>query len=107
MAGGSANVHCVLGRESANLIGLEGVARGSTDVHCVLGRQTANLIDLEGVVKGSANVPCVLVRESANLNGLQGAAMVICTELGARYNDMERVNHLGTDRVRVGGAELE
>ena len=58
------------------------------------------------MVKGSADVNCVLVRESDNLNGLQGAAMVICNELGAPYNEMEKVNHLGTDLVRVGGAEL-
>ena len=38
VARGSANVHCILGRESANLIVLEGAARSSADVHFVLGR---------------------------------------------------------------------
>ena len=42
VAKGSADVPCVLGRESANLIWLEGVARCSTDVPCVLGRESAN-----------------------------------------------------------------
>ena len=44
---------------------------------------------------------------SANLVGLEGMTKVICNELGARYNGMIGVNHLGTDRVRVGCAELE
>ena len=35
-----ADVPCVLGRESANLIGLEGMAKGSADVPCVLGRES-------------------------------------------------------------------
>ena len=34
-----AEVHCVLGRESSNLIGLDGAAKGSTDIQCVLGRE--------------------------------------------------------------------
>ena len=34
----SADVHCVLRRESANHIGLQGVVESSTDVYCVLGR---------------------------------------------------------------------
>ena len=59
------------------------------------------------MAKGSVDVPCVLGRESINLIGLEGAAKVIRDELCARYNEMERVNHLGTDRVGVGGVELE
>ena len=42
---GSDDVPCVLGRESANLIGLEGVAKGSADVSCVLGGGSANSSD--------------------------------------------------------------
>ena len=49
----------------------------------------------------------VLGRESANLIGLEGTAKVICDEPGARYDVMERVNHIVTDRVEVGSAELE
>ena len=75
MVKGSADVPCVLGSESANLIGLEGVANGSADVPCVLERESANLIGLDGVTKDSADVPCVLGRESANLNGLEGVIM--------------------------------
>ena len=63
MSKGSADVPCILGRELANLIGLEGVAKGSADVSCVLGRESANIIGLEGVAKGIADVPCVLGRE--------------------------------------------
>ena len=48
--------------ESANLIGLEGVAKGSTDLHCVLRRESANLIGVEELAKGSADVQCVLRR---------------------------------------------
>ena len=48
------------------------VAKGSADVSCVLGRESANIIRLDGVAKGSADVPCVLGRESANLIGLDG-----------------------------------
>ena len=58
----SGDVHCVLGRESANLIGLEGVAKASANVHCVLGRESANLIGLEGAAKVSCDVHCVLGR---------------------------------------------
>ena len=50
------------------------VAKCSADVPCVLGRESANLIRLEGVAKGSADVPCVFGRESANLIGLEGVA---------------------------------
>ena len=60
MAQGTADVPCVLGRESANLIGLEGVVKdsaSSANVHCVLGRESANLVGLGGVAKGSADVP--------------------------------------------------
>ena len=43
-ANGSADVLCVLGSLSDNLIGLEGVAKDSADVPCVLGRESANVI---------------------------------------------------------------
>ena len=82
------------------------MAKGSDDVPCVLERESANLIGLKGVVKGSANVPCVLGRESANLIGLEGAAKVIRDELCTRYNEMERVDHLGTECVGEGVVEL-
>ena len=107
MAKGSADVPCVLRRESANLIGLEGVAKGSADVPCVLGREPANLIRLKVVTKGSANVPCVLGRESANLIGLKEAAKVIPNEPDIRYNEMEMVDNVGTNRVEVGDTEQE
>ena len=107
VANGSADVPCVLGRESANLVGMEGVAKGSADVPCVLERESANLIGVEGVAKGSTDVPCVLGRESADLIELEGAAKVIRNEIDVRYNEMERVDHLGTDRVGVGGVEQE
>ena len=42
------------------------VAQGSADVPSVLGRESANLVELEGVAKGSADVPCVRGRESVN-----------------------------------------
>ena len=107
MARGSADVACVLGRESANHIGLERVTKGNADVPCVLGRESANLIVLEGVAKGNADLQCVFGRESANLIGWEEAAKVIRNELDVRYNEMERVDHLGTNRVGVGGAEQE
>ena len=62
VARGSANVHCILGRESANLIVLEGAASGSADVYCVLERESANLIVLEGAARSSADVHFVLGR---------------------------------------------
>ena len=37
---------------------------------------------------------------------LEGAAKVIRDELCARYNEMERVNDLETDRIGVGGVKL-
>ena len=104
---GSADVPRVLGGESANLVGLEEVANGSADVPCVLERESANLIGLDGVAKGSGDVPCVIGRESANLIELEGTAKIIRNELNNLYNEMERVDHLGTDRVGVGGAEQE
>ena len=107
VAKGSADVPCDLGRESANVIGLEGVTNGGADVHCGLGGESANLIGPAGVAKGAADVPCVPRRESANLIGLEGAPKVIRNELGARYNEMKRIDHIGTDRVGVGGAEQE
>ena len=97
----SADVHCVLGRESANRAGMSG--QGSDDVPCVLGRESANLIGLKGVAKGSDDVPCVLGRESANLIVLE----VIQNELDVVYNEIEMVDHLGTDRVGAGGADQE
>ena len=59
------------------------------------------------MAKGRADVPCVLERESANLIGLEGTVKVIRNELNVRYNEMERVDHLGTDRVGVGDAEQD
>ena len=83
------------------------MAKGGADVPCVLGRESANLIELEGVAKGSADVPCAHRRESANLIGMEGAGKVIPSEQDVRYNEIERVDHLGTDRVGVGGMEKE
>ena len=91
----------------ANLIRLKGMAKSRADVPCVLGRESANLFGLEGVAKGSADVPYLLGRESAILIRLEGVAKVIRDELCARYNEIERVNYLGTDRVEVGGVVLE
>ena len=70
------------------------MAKGSADLPCVLERESVNLIGQEGIVKGSADVRCVLGRESANLIELEEEAKVICDEQCARYNEMERVNHL-------------
>ena len=38
----------------------DGTAKASADVNCVLGRESANLIELERMVEGSADVHCVL-----------------------------------------------
>ena len=93
--------------ETSNLVRQDDkMAMVSADVPCVHGRESANLIGLEGVAEGSADVSCVLARESTNLIGLEGAAKVIRDELCARYNDLESVDHLGADPVVVGGAEL-
>ena len=47
----------------------DGMAKGSADVPFVLGRKSANLIGLDhGMAKGSADVPCVRGRKSANLS---------------------------------------
>ena len=81
------------------------MAKGSADVPCVLGRESAILIGLEGVAKGSADVSCVFRRQPANLIGLERAVKVIPNEPNVRNNEMERVNHLGTERVGVGNAE--
>ena len=102
---GSADIHFVLGRESANLIGLGGVAKDSADVPCVLVRESANLIGLEGVAKSSADVHCVLERDSANLIELAGMAKVICNEQAGRYETTERVNHRRTDSIGAGKVE--
>ena len=56
---------------------------------------------------GAAPMYTAYSGESANLIGLEGAAKFIRDELGARYNKMESVIHLGTDCVGVGSAELE
>ena len=58
----NADIPCVLGRVSANLIGMEEVAKDSADVSCGLAGESANLIGLEGAAKGSADVPCILGR---------------------------------------------
>ena len=130
MAKGSANVSCVLGRESANVIGLEGVAKGIADVPAF--SEKSRLIS-SGWMEWPKAAPMypaypeesrlissgwkewpkaapmypAFSEESANVIGLVGAAKVIPNEPDVRYDKMERVDHLGTDRVGVCGAEQE
>lgn len=69
-------------------------------------KETSSLVEHnDRVTKRSADVHCALGRESANLTTLDELAKVICDESGARYNEMERLNHLGTVCVGVGCAE--
>ena len=70
MAKSNADVPCHLGRVSANLTGLEGVAKGSTEVPA-FSEKSADLIMLDGMSTGNADIPCVLGRESANLIELE------------------------------------
>ena len=50
-AKGSSDVPGILGRESANFIGLGEMVRDSSNVHGVHGRESANFIELEVVIK--------------------------------------------------------